>query len=80
MAVDSEAPSVIVTACSWALLHATAEAFNHLSLIDQINAQWSEMNGHKANISVLRLCCSHYLNALARRLAKINLPTKASAV
>lgn len=69
-------PHVIVTDASWALLHATTEAFNGTSLLDQINIQWDVMNGQHKQTTILRLCCSHYLHAIARKLTKTNVSKK----
>ena len=71
-------PAVVVTDNSWAFLHAVSESFNHVSLIEQINFQWQIMNGAQQQKTILRLCCSHYLSALSKRLAKKKMTSKVS--
>ena len=71
-------PVAVVMDCSWALLHAVAHVFNNESLQGQLHKQWKIMKGSQhqdlTTITVIRLCVSHYIKAVMRRLAKRPIP------
>jgi hypothetical protein len=68
-------PAVIVIDSSWALMHAVSKVFNCLSLKDQLFKQWLICCGAKPekDFVCLRLCGSHYIKAISRRLGKKNI-------
>ena len=73
-------PEIIVTDCSWALINAATKAFNKVPIIEQINFQRRLMNGEQIKTTSLRLCCSHYIHSLARKLSKKNLSAKVTHI
>ena len=76
MSTISVKPKIIVCDFSWALLHGIAQGLNGISLVKLLNMQWYMLidSTKETNIMAIRLCNSHYIKAVSRRLAKMGLP------
>jgi len=69
-------PSYIVSDMSWALLKATAESFNGLSLKEQLNAQWLALTDESSVNVFLRFCVNHFVHLITRKIAHIPIKTQ----
>lgn len=76
------APNMIVVDCSWALLHAIAYAFNSMSLNRQLDLQWDALTGKilPSQFVTIRLCASHYIKSMSRRLEKLKLTKEVASI
>lgn len=74
MSIFGLRPDVIVLDMSWALIHAALFVFCGESIDDHLRKLWQSLQVPKTDVKgpSLRLCASHFIKAVSRRLAKVS--------